>query len=62
MSSTQTSAVTETKTLVITLAVGGAFAIVAAFVFGWRSLDRTQEASAGASASLLPTIVEVSRH
>jgi uncharacterized protein involved in exopolysaccharide biosynthesis len=62
MPSTQTSTVTETKTLVITLAVGGAFAIAAAFIFGWNSLDRSRATVADTSPSLLPNIVEISRH
>lgn len=63
MSSTQTTSVTEAKTLVITLAIGGAFAIASAFIFGWHSLDRAAEARAQAQgSSLTPSIVEISRH
>ena len=62
MSSTQTTSVTETKTLVITLAVGGAFAIAAAFIFGWHSMDEQRAVASTHQTSLLPDIVELTRH
>ncbi len=63
MSSIQTTSVTEAKTLVITLAVGGAFAIASAFIFGWHSIDQTAEARVRAQgSSFAPSIVEISRH
>lgn len=63
MSSTQTATATEVKTLVITLAVGGGFAIAAALIFGWHSIDAaTEERTRIQASSLVPTIVEISRH
>lgn len=63
MAHTQTTTVTEAKTLVVTLAVGGAIAIAAAFVFGWKSMDTERRtAMSSSSAALIPSIVELSRH
>ena len=63
MSSTQTATSTEVKTLVITLAVGGGFAIAAAFIFGWHTIDqRALEQARTRVSTLTPTVVEISRH
>lgn len=63
MTSTQTTTVTEAKTLVITLAVGGALAIASAFIFGWHSIDQKRQLQTSPMVtSLVPTIVEISRH
>ena len=56
----QTATVTEVRTLVITLAVGGAFAIAAAFAYGWQSIDQqTAQARLQLGAIRSSDIVEI---
>ena len=55
---TRTATAMETKTLVITLAVGGAFAIATAFIFGWRSIDKKIQTE-HVQAALAPSVVEI---
>lgn len=63
MSSTRTTSAVGVQTLVVVLAMGGAFAIAAAFIMGWRSIDRAEvERLRAEQASLAPSIVEISRH
>lgn len=62
MVSTQATTVTETRTLVLTLAVLGALGIAAAFFIGWKTIDEDIAARrAQGVSSLAPTIVELPR-
>ncbi len=62
MASTQVTTVTETRTLVLTLAVLGALGIAAAFFIGWKTIDQEAIArKAQGVSSLTPTIVELPR-
>lgn len=65
MFSSQTGTVTEVRTLVVTLAVGGAFAIAAAFAYGWQAIDRTAQSQVRArssATSFAPDVVEVPKY
>ena len=53
---TRTNTAIEVKTLVITLAVGGSFAIAAAFIFGWRSIDQVAQAEREQTALTVPVV------